>query len=62
MGVRKFPDNSLVPMVLYIVGISQSSEIIMVLGINPVQAMSLQMLQNLKLEGTKDSEDGFYTG
>ena len=26
------------------------------------QAMSLQMLQNLKLEEMKDSEDGFYTG
>ena len=25
-------------------------------------AMSLQMLPNLKLEGTKDSEDGFFTG
>ena len=26
------------------------------------QAMSLQMVPNLKLEGMKDSEDGFYTG
>ena len=26
------------------------------------QAMSLQMLPNMKLEGMKDSEDGFYTG
>ena len=26
------------------------------------QAMSLQMQPNLKLEGTKESEDGFYTG
>ena len=26
------------------------------------QAMSLQMQPNLKLEGTKDSEDGFYMG
>ena len=26
------------------------------------QPMSLQMLPNMKLEGMKDSEDGFYTG